>query len=90
MGVVDMRSLLELLDDVLELGGRASAFTADSPLLGALPEFDSLAVIGLITALQERFGIEIHDEDIEPDIFETVGSLQRFVHSKRHTQGSIT
>lgn len=85
MGLVEMHSLLELLDEVLELGGRATAFTADSPLLGALPEFDSLAVLGLITAMQERFGIEIQDDDIDPDIFETVGSLQRFIESRTAT-----
>lgn len=82
MGVVEMRPLLELLDEVLGLGGRAAAFTPDSPLLGALPEFDSLAVLGLISALQKRFGIEIHDDDIDPDIFETVGSLQRFIEAR--------
>ena len=73
----------EVLGEVLGLGDRAAQLGPDSPLLGAMPEFDSLAVIGLVTGLRERFGIGIHDEDIEPEIFETVGSLQRFVEARR-------
>jgi len=79
----DITALRQLLAEVLDLGERADGLQLDSPLLGALPEFDSLAVVSLITALQERFGIEIHDEDIDPDMFETVGSLQRFIDSRQ-------
>jgi acyl carrier protein len=79
----DLQALRDVLGDVLDLGERAAALAPDSPLLGALPEFDSLAVVGLITALQERFHIEIQDEDIDPDMFETVGSLQRFIEAKQ-------
>jgi acyl carrier protein len=79
----DLQALRELLGEVLDLGDRAAALTPDSPLLGALPEFDSLAVVSLITALQERFHIEIQDEDIDPDMFESVASLQRFIEVRR-------
>ena len=81
MDPTDITALRQLLAEVLDLGERADGLQLDSPLLGALPEFDSLAVVSLITALQKRFGIEIHDEDIDPDMFETVGSLQRFIDS---------
>lgn len=83
MDPTDITALRQLLAEVLDLGERADGLQLDSPLLGALPEFDSLAVVSLITALQERFGIEIHDEDIDPDMFETVGSLQRFIDSRQ-------
>ena len=45
--------VLRLLDDVLSLNGRAQTFTRDTALLGAVPELDSMAVVSLITALEE-------------------------------------
>ena len=82
MANVDIESLRGVLGEVLDLGERARALQPETQLLGALPEFDSLAVVELVEALQHRFGIEIHDEDIDPDIFETVGSLQRFIETR--------
>lgn len=74
--------VLRLLDDVLGLGGRAQGFTADTPLLGALPELDSMAVVGLLTTLEERFGFAISDDEIDGSVFASVGSLTRFVQDK--------
>jgi len=74
--------VLRTLDDVLSLGGRAMAFTRDTPLLGAVPELDSMAVVTLITSLEERFGITIDDDDIDGATFGSVGSLVDFVAAK--------
>ncbi len=74
--------VLRTLDDVLSLGGRAMAFTHDTPLLGAVPELDSMAVVTLITSLEECFGITIDDDDIDGATFGTVGSLVAFVAAK--------
>jgi len=71
-----------LLGDVLGLGDRAHALDADSPLLGALPELDSMAVVSLIAAIEDHFGVMIDDDDISASTFETVGSLARFVEEK--------
>lgn len=71
--------LKTILDDVLSLAGRAQAFAADTPLLGAIPELDSMAVVSLITAIEERFGVEIADDEIEGAVFATFGSLADFV-----------
>lgn len=76
------REVISLLDEVLGLGGRSQGFTADTPLLGAIPELDSMAVVALITALEERFGFAIEDDEISGDTFATVGSLERFVTAK--------
>lgn len=76
------REVLSLLDEVLGLGGRSQGFTADTPLLGAIPELDSMAVVALITALEEHFGFVIEDDEISGDTFTTVGSLERFVAAK--------
>ena len=68
-----------LLIDVLNLGPAGQALTADSPLLGSLPELDSMAVVTLIGALDEHFGIAIDDDDISASTFATLGSLAQFV-----------
>ena len=74
--------VLRVLDDVLSLGGRAAGFRRDTPLLGAIPELDSMAVVTLITTLEEQFGIVIDDDDIDGDTFASVGALVDFMHAK--------
>lgn len=81
-----MHSLEEvknLVSDTLGLGERGAALTTDSPLLGAIPELDSMAVINLITALEEQYGFSIADDEISAEVFETLGSLAAFVDRKR-------
>ena len=74
--------VLRLLDQVLSLEGRGIAFTRDTPLLGAVPELDSMAVVSLITAIEETFGIMIDDDDIDGATFASVGTLVDFVAGK--------
>jgi acyl carrier protein len=71
-----------VLIDTLSLGPAGQALQADSPLLGSLPELDSMAVVTLIGALEEHFGIMIDDDDISASTFETLGSLAAFVSAK--------
>lgn len=72
-----------LLDQELALGGRGLAFDAGTPLFGTLPELDSVAVVGLVGALEQRFGIVLEDADISMESFETVGSLAALVERKQ-------
>lgn len=74
--------VVEILDEVLSLKGRASEFGLDTPLLGAIPELDSMAVVALITTLEERFGFVVEDDEIDGTVFATLGSLLDFVHGK--------
>lgn len=76
------KQILTLLDTTLVLNGRALGFTEATPLLGALPELDSMAVVGIITELEERFGITVDDDDIDGSTFASVGSLIEFVTRK--------
>lgn len=76
------KEVLSLLDEILSLNGRAAEFTAGTPLLGAIPELDSMAVVSLIAALEERFGFTVDDDEIEGSTFATVGSLVEFVDGK--------
>jgi acyl carrier protein len=67
---------------VLQLGARTKQMNAETPLLGAIPELDSMAVISVITALEEHFDISIADDEIEGATFATLGSLAQFVDQK--------
>lgn len=71
-----------VLDEVLSLNGRSADFTRNTHLLGAIPELDSMAVVFLITALEEQFGVTINDDEIDGETFATVGSLADFVSEK--------
>lgn len=74
--------VLRILGEVLSLGQRSASFTSDTHLVGALPEFDSMAVVSLITALEEQLGISVDDDDIDGRTFATVGTLVDFVRGK--------
>lgn len=76
------QEVVRVLDEVLSLDGRSAAFTRNTPLLGAIPELDSMAVVSLITTLEEQFALVIDDDDIDGSTFVTVGSLTDFVSSK--------
>ena len=52
---------------------------AGTPLFGSLPELDSMAVLELLLALEDRFGITIDGEDVTAESFETLGSLTELV-----------
>ena len=74
--------VLAVLDDVLSLKGRAAAFRDDMPLMGALPELDSMAVAGLLTELEDRLGVTIEDDEVDGELLESFGSLLEFAWSK--------
>ena len=71
-----------ILGDVLQLGDRLQSMDESTALLGSIPEFDSIAVINIITALEEHFGLTVGDDEISADTFATVGSLAAFVDAK--------
>lgn len=75
--------LRDILRDVLSLSeDRATAFENGTPLFGALPELDSMAVAGLLTEMEDRLNIIIEDDDIDGETFETFGSLLAFARVK--------
>ena len=77
-----LNDVQDILRSTLQLGERTTALTVTTPLLDDLPEFDSMAVVTVITALEERFDITFDDEELSAEHFQTVGSLVSFVDSK--------
>jgi len=72
-----------VLADILGLSAvRVAAFTPDTPLFGALPELDSMAVASVLTELEDRLGILIEDDEIDGEMLETFGALVQFAATK--------
>jgi acyl carrier protein len=71
-----------ILRDALHLDHRADALNAASGLLGVIPEFDSMAVVTVLTMIEDEFGIAIEDDEVSAEVFETLGALVAFVDGK--------
>jgi acyl carrier protein len=83
MDSVDIEKRLKrIIGDTLMLGNGAQELDADSRLLGGIPEFDSMAVVSVLTSIEEGFGVTIEDDDLNAEVFESVGSLTQFVSRK--------
>lgn len=76
-------TLRSVLTDVLGLDrARVDAFEGTTELFGSLPEFDSMAVAGVLTELEERLAIFIEDDEVDGELFENYGNLLRFAKAK--------
>jgi len=77
---------LQLAKDILranlQLGDRADSLDRGSPLMGSFPEFNSLTVVGIVSAIEEQTGSSVNDTEITAELFETVGTLAKFIESK--------
>ena len=72
-----------VLGDVLALPPeRLAAFAAATPLFGALPELDSMAVAGVLTELEDRLGIVVEDDEVDGEMLATFGTLVAFAARK--------
>ena len=71
-----------VLVSVLGIEDRAATIDAGTPLLGSLPELDSMAVLELVAALEQRFGVTIDDDEVTAEVFDTLGSLAALVGDK--------
>ncbi|HWS31475.1 MAG TPA: acyl carrier protein [Actinoplanes sp.] len=71
-----------VLVSVLAIEDRAATISAGTPLLGNLPELDSMAVLELIAALEERFGVSIDDDEVTAEVFDTLGTLAALIDEK--------
>lgn len=66
----------------LNFTGPAHTLTDDLPLLeeGIV---DSMGIFNIVGLLENSFGITVADEDLVPENFATIGSIARFVESRR-------
>jgi acyl carrier protein len=76
------QEIIQIIDDVLMLDGQVDHLDENTGLLGSIPEFDSVAVVSLVTALEEEFGCTFDDDELNADVFATVGSLTKVLEEK--------
>lgn len=77
-----LEEVKNILCTVLSITDRKDSLSEESSLLGNIPELDSMAVVNVITALEEHFNIVIEDDEINSKIFETLGTLTYFIDNK--------
>jgi acyl carrier protein len=78
-----LNEVKSLIAETLGIQDRARVLDASTPLFGSMPELDSLAVVELAAALEERFGFEIGEGELTAETFETIGTLAAFVERNR-------
>ncbi|WP_281300071.1 MULTISPECIES: phosphopantetheine-binding protein [unclassified Iodidimonas] len=76
------QAIVDILTSTLGLGKRGQSLGPESPLMGDIPEFDSMAVVTVVAAIEDQFDILFEDDEINGSVFETVGSLSDFVDRK--------
>ena len=74
--------VIAILQSTLGVEPGTIAPDPDTPVLGAIPEMDSMSVVSILMSLEEQYGVAVDDDEIDADVFATVGSLTRFVESK--------
>jgi acyl carrier protein len=77
-----LEQVRDIVGTVLQLGERTAGMRADTALLGAIPEFDSMTVVAVLTALEEHYGFTVADDEVDAAVFESLGTLARFVQAK--------
>ena len=76
------QEVIKTLRSVLSLDPQRYPLEGGSALLGSISELDSMAVVSILTALEDRFGIVVDDDEVDGRTFASVGSLTRFVQDK--------
>jgi acyl carrier protein len=73
----------ELVAKTLGIEDRIGSMDASTPLLGEMPELDSLAVVDIAAGIEDRFHFQIDDAHFTAEVFETLGSLAAYVDANR-------
>lgn len=74
--------LKSLLAHTLGMSEVPPSWTDDMPLFGNIPDLDSMAIVGLITAIEEHFAVEFVNEDMTMDTFANLANLAAIVQGK--------
>lgn len=75
------REIKTLLKEILQLDD-VDSWDEDTEILGSIAEFDSMAIVTVLTMVEENYGIMIEDDEVSAEVFETLGSLVSFISEK--------
>jgi acyl carrier protein len=78
-----LEDVKSVLASVLGIEDRVDSLAADTQLFGALPELDSMAVVELVVALEQKFDVKFDDDEVTGEVFETLGTLAALIDAKR-------
>lgn len=79
----DLKDVKRLLGQALPVSD-TSGWDKNTALLGAIPEFDSMSVLTVITLIEETLEIIVDDSDISADDFSSVGTLLAWIQRMQH------
>ncbi len=80
--MVKLEQIRAIVIAVLGLGEDGIDLDENSALLGAIPEFDSMAVVSILTTIEDQYDVFVEDDEISAETFETLGTLHQFVIEK--------
>ena len=72
-------NIKQLLIETLSLDIQPVEMDYDALLLGDIPEFDSMAIVSVITALEENYGFTSADDELTAEVFESIETVVEFV-----------
>lgn len=70
-----------LLKETLQID-EVDSWEEGTEILGSIAEFDSMAIVTILTSIEDNYGILIEDDEVSAEIFETVSSLVDFVSER--------
>ncbi|MYB89718.1 MAG: acyl carrier protein [Proteobacteria bacterium] len=84
--MIAIEQVLEVLAESLPLPETTYEMGEQAPLLGTIPELDSMAITGIIAGLEKNFGVVFDEEDLDAKAFQTVGILRDLIASKMESR----
>ncbi len=73
-------TLAQFMENKLILGESRSKLTADEPLLNG--RLDSVNILRLVVFIEEQFHIQVLDEELVPENFQTVRKVAEYIQQK--------
>jgi len=66
----------------IALGKKPGLIGLDDPLLSGEAGFDSISLMEFVLRLEDTFGVNIPDEDLDPDIFYSVKTIASYLRAR--------
>ena len=80
--MLELKQIRTIVTTVLGINENDLELNEQCALLGAIPEFDSMAVVSILTTIEDQYDVFVEDDEISAETFETLGTLHQFVIEK--------
>ena len=81
------RRVKQVFVEALELDIDPDEIDDDEPLFGEDLGADSISSLKIVFALEEEFGFEVDDEDLQVELFNSVQTLSQYIAEKSAVSG---